>query len=213
MDRIDLYRSFGEVDEDILERSQKAGSRRRVFAWAGAAAAVLTVLLGGLAFLGLFDTGSENETPGIPFVITVKAENGETTRLGLNESCYNSAGTEQGDLHNGKPLFNFIFTPEVWQTTDQIYTSFDVKIYMNGCMLGPKDDRVMVGWIVSSETGNPEGYDITGWVEESTDLMICVCDQKTGQSLETVTLHITYDPGAEAYKLTVIQIKEQEDLL
>ena len=211
MKGIDLYRSFGEVDEDLLERSQKVGSKKRTIAWAGAVAAVLTVVLAGLSFSGLFNTGVGDETPEMPFVITVKAKNGETTQLGLNDTCYNSVGTEQNN--SDKPLFNFIFTPEVWQTTEEIYTSFTAEIFMNGSKLDPKDDRIMMAWIISSETGKPMGYDITGWVEDPTDLMICINDQKTGQSLEAVTLHVAYDPSAKAYKLTVIQIEEQEELL
>ena len=73
MNRKDLYNSFNEIDDDILERSEAATQRKKKPVWIkwGAVAACLCLIISGL--FPMF-----NQTGASPFVLTAYAMNSNT---------------------------------------------------------------------------------------------------------------------------------------
>ncbi len=216
MDKLELYRSIGEVDETLLERTEEKRNYRPIRIWAASLA--LVIGLAGLSWVFWPDGTAADATPW--FAITVHAANGEKTALNLNEGCQNAAGTGENIFGVDMPLFCFELNPTRWQEQEASYSEFELLVdylidYDNNEVWEPvwENDahvRVMEQTAVINGVSKPI-YGITGWFEEPTDLMISVAEKKSHRLVERIVLRVCYDDQNQVYALTVTESKTYFD--
>lgn len=203
MNRNDLFRSFHNVDDEVLLRSEHLPTRRariRIRLMAAALALFLCVI--GCAVL--LHPAHPDSSPSAWFIVTAYAVNGERVELGANNECFNSGGSD-GSIFDtlfpaDVPLFRFNVEPA---RTDS-NRHFDLAVSYNGIPMALMESRHLVVFHIIPVSGS-EGsysYEIVGWCEEKADIAITVTDTERGEIVEAFTVHVRYDAEARAYRLT-----------
>lgn len=203
MNRNDLFRSFNDVDDEVLLRSEQPLTRRtRIRSRLLAATLALFLCVIGCAVL--VASGQSGQRPSTWFIVTAYAINGDRVELGANNVCFNS-GVSDGSIFDSLfpadvPLFQFTVEP-TWTDNDR-YFSLDVTY--NGIPLESMESKHLVVFHIMPLSGS-EGsysYEIVGWCEEEADIAITVTDKDRGKIVEALTVHVRYDAEAGAYQLT-----------
>lgn len=215
MNRNDLYRSFSEVDDETLMRTEIRHTPHRLRPRLRLMVAALALVLccGGILFWLTFDKPKDD--PSSWFVITAYAtDSGDLTELGLNDACFNSGGTGENIFHVDVPVFSFTLSPANWggnsNKSEKTYADFDVTVSYNGNMVDPKDKHIIVGLLYPTPgTDAPVryGYEVLGWFEEPTDITISITDKDSGDLVEELTVNVKYIADSQAYQLTLIEVK------
>ena len=210
MNEKDLFRSIGEIEDTVLQRSGGSERNRRHRNWR-TLAAVAAVLV---CVIGIFWAAQpDEEKPQKPwFAITAYAENGELMEVKPNEGFFNS--TPKGIAGNygfdpDKDLFSFIYRSPLWEGMKDIYGEYDLVLSYNGRNWDGTNDRNIGVFHLSSDE---EGYAfvVRGWTDDEADLTITVYSAKTEEFLEETSIHVRYIPEKGGYELTVSDTKTNE---
>lgn len=211
MNRDDLYKSFSEVDDDALLRTelrhttQRAHPRMRFIA----ASLALVLCLFGISFL--FNPDRSKVDTFSWFVITAYAADGDLEELGLNDGFFNSGGTGEPLFGVDAPLFRFTVKPANWEESQEIYSSFVITVSCNGKIIDSLNDHVLVTHLIPVPGSDaPYECEIVGWFEEATDIIITVSDKETGTLIEEQTVNVCYSPDSQAYQLTVTNVQTND---
>lgn len=213
MNRNDLYKSFTEVDDDALLRTElrrkthHTHPRMRVIA----ASLALILCLFGISFLFTPDNTKGGNSSW--FVITAYAADGELEELELNDGFFNSVDTEGVDTMFGvdAPLFSFVVKPANWDGNQETYSSFSITISCNGKIVDSLDDHVAVTHLYPVPGSDaPYECQVVGWLEEPTDITISIYDKNTGDLIEEQIVNVCYTPESQAYQLTVTNVQTND---
>ena len=212
MNRNDLFKSFSEIDDEVLLRAECAVAHRthkHIGIMAACLALVLCVF--GVAFLCKSDNQGGNGSS--LFVITAYAADGELKELGLHDGCFNSGGTGTLLFPADAPLFTFAVKPSNWDENQALYANLSITISYDGKTVTSKDDHVVVTHLIPVPGSDaPYEYEIMGWFEEKTDVTVSIFDKNSGELIEEITVNICYSADSQAYRLTVIDVKTNEDV-
>ncbi len=207
MDKNDLYNSIGEVDDALLFRTEPKTKCKRPLPFIPILAASLALIIGifGLSFLLRPDNPS---APSSWFVVTAYANDGVRRELDMNAGCFNSGGTG-GNLFNVDfPLFEFSVDSAKWKGNESFYSDFEISVSYNGKIVDGKDKHVIISYQVPAKGhSGTYSYIIIGWFEEPTDITVTITNKNSGKIVERITVNVCYVPEAEAYKLTVTDVK------
>ena len=208
MNRNDLYKSFTEVDDDALLRTELPHTTRRAHPHIRmiAASLALVLCLVGISFLLKPDSSKEDTFSW--FVITAYAADGGLEELGSNDGFFNSGGTGEPLFGVDAPLFRFTVKPANWEERQEAYSSFVITVSCNGKIVDSLNDHVLVTHLLPAPGSDaPYECEIVGWFEEATDILITVSDKETGTLIEEQTVHVCYSPDSQAYQLTVTNVQ------
>lgn len=204
MDKNDLFKSIGQIDEQTLINAEVSRKRKAVHGLR-LIAACLAVVLVAFGFSYLFHT---DRSVSKWFVITAQAAEGDWNRLEMNEGFFNSGGTGHGIFPADVPLFHFVIQPSDWNNYENEYGKFEVVVSYNGKKVESLDDHVVVFVLYPLYGSNASyEYDVTGWFEEPTDVTITIVDKTTDKIIEEQTVNVCYDTSSEAYRLTVTDVQ------
>lgn len=208
MNRNDLFRSFSDVDDEVLLRSEQPPTAHRARIRIRLAAATLALFLCVFGCAVLLHPGNPDNAPSTWFIVTAYAVNGDRVELGANNDCFNSgvsSGVSDGTIFDALfpadvPLFQFTVEPA--RTDNDRY--FDLAVAYNGIPLESMESKHLVVFHIMPRSGS-EGlysYEIVGWCEEKADIAITVTDKERGEIVEALTVHVRYDVEVQAYQLT-----------
>ena len=205
MNSSDLFKSLQEVDEELLLRSEVGRMPKHFYMIIRAIAASLALMICGFGLWLALDRDSAESVESL-FAVVARAENGVSTEMNLNDSCFNSGGSGESLFHVDFPLFDFVVTPADRQETGQEFFRYDITVSYNGKVVGPKDDHIMVSFMLPVSGSNaPAGYGIVGWFEEPTNIKISLSDKTSGEMVEELTISVCYLPESQGYALTVTE--------
>lgn len=199
MNRFDLFRSIGEVDEALLARSDNP-DRRKMRRSPLLIAASFALCIGILGVAMLFRASEKQTAPY--FFLSAYAENGELNTLVPNSFYSNSEEPQTNPFGIDFPLFGF--TLNTSDSAKYPLESVRVAIFYNGKEMQENDPHLMltyqasVPWEESRLTRH-----ICGWFEEPTDLTIRFFDRETDELIEEILLHIRYVAETQNYRLTI----------
>lgn len=212
----ELYREFGNIDPELIEAAAPTEKKPRKIVWVKwvAMAACLAILVtGGL----LGNRSPAPETPengnraGSYFVITAQAADGESTELGVSDSCFNSSGTAQGNIFGvDMPLFNFSVCPADLENNEAIYERFEITVSYNGTVVdmeGSMDEHIMIAYQVPVQgVDAPWSYVVLGWFTEPTAVMVNILDKESHEVVETITVYVNYLAEKQGYDLKITSL-------
>lgn len=207
MNKNDLFKSIGEIDEQTLHRTECC-RKRKAGHGLGLIAAMLAIVLVVFCFSYLLPT----DRPASKwFVITAQAVEGDWKELDLNEGYFNSGGTNQSIFPADTPLFNFVIKPSDWDNYENEYGKFEVAISYNGKKVESLDDHVVV-FTAFPVYGSNDSYEyhVIGWFEETTDITITISDKTTDKIIEEQTVNVCYVADSKAYRLTVTNVQTND---
>ncbi len=202
--------ALGNIGENYVDEAVTYTSKRKKNPWVKwvSIAACLSLIVMGSVLSFLFHS-PERPQNGIVsyFVITAHAANGESTELGLEDSCLNS-GPLQGNIFGvDMPMFNFSVRPSDLNNNESLYSRFDISISYNGKVVGDKDEHIIVGYLIPTPSSNePWSYSISGWFTESTDIVITVTDRESREIVETITVNVRYVVDLREYELKITNL-------
>ncbi len=215
MNRNDLFKSFNGIDEELLRRSENVYTLGYKYLYIRIAVAVLAVIVCvfGISFLYDYENG-QKKVSGL--AMYVYAANGERNQMNLNElflnSVPNSADGGYKFFDVDMPLFSFTFQSPLWEGQRLFHWDHTVSFSYNGHIVDGKDAHIVFFHIIPGKDQDGYcAYEILGWFEEPTDLVITVYDKESGKMLEETTVHICYFPEEEIYGLTVTEVKTYEN--
>ncbi len=206
MDKQELYKSIGQVDDALLERTEEKRNYRPIRILA--ASLVLIIGIAGLSWL-FWPEQSANS-----FRVTAYAENGEQTPLpvGTAVAIPEKKGTSPFSWTKFENVFEIAINPELWDTLGLPDTDFYLKASLS--------DQVGEGFVMEGRkipaqedgtlTGTPTQI-VTGWLEESANVTILVVEKASNRLVAQITVHARYLPEQEAYELTVTESKTYFD--
>lgn len=211
MNRNDLFKSFNGIDEELLQRSEsvrKLGCKNLYIRIAAAVLAIITYVF-GVSFL---HNGKNGQEKGSGLAMYVYAANGERNQMNLNELFLNSVSNSADGGYKffdvDMPLFSFTFQSPLWEGQRLFHWDHTVSFSYNGHIVDGKDAHIVFLHIIPGKDHDGYyAYEILGWFEEPTDLVITVYDKESGKMLEETTVHICYFPEEEIYGLTVTEVK------
>lgn len=213
MNRNDLYKSFTEVNDDALLRTESRHTRRRIRSRMSfiAASLALVLCLFGISFL--FNPNRSKDNNFSWFVITAYAADVDLEELGLNDGHFYSDSIGEGEPLFGEdtPLFRFTVKPANWEDNQAAYSRFVVTVSRDGKILDSLDDHVLVmhKLPVSGSAGSYE-CEVVGWLEEDANIIITISDKETGALIEEQTVNVRYSADSQAYQLTVTNVQTNE---
>ena len=213
MNKIDLFKSIGEIDDQTLinaEVSQKRKTNRVVVRLIAASLAIVLTVF-GISYL--FPDDSPSQTLSSWFVITAQAAEGDWNELDLNDGFFNSGGTNQtiSLFPADVPLFEFVIKPSAWDKYQEEYWNFVIEVSYNGNIVDSLDDHIVVfHQIPIAGSDAPYAHEVKGWVEEPTDIVITISDRESGMLVEQQTVHVCYVPESHAYELTVTNVQTND---
>lgn len=213
MNRNDLYRSFNEVDDEVLLQTELPSAAHRTHSYIKviAASLALIICIAGISFL--FRPNEPNSEPSSLFVLKAYAVDGNLTELGENDGCFNSGGSDEGLFDVDVPLFDFIIEPSDMGDGVDTFLNCDIVISYNGVVCDSlEDDHVSVSYLIPTNgAGARYKYHIWGWFEEETDLTITITDRERGDEvIEEFTVNVCYVEESEAYRLTVTNVRTND---
>ena len=211
----ELYQELGNVDPEMIEAAAPGEKvKKKVWVkWVAMAASLALIAVGGIL-------GHRFHTPEAPendnsiasyFVITAQAANGETTELGVADSCFNSSGLPQQNIFGvDMPLFNFSVRPADLKNNEAIYNRFDISVSYNGTVVdmeGKMDEHIMIAIEMPIQgVDAPWAYCVFGWFTEPTDIIITMTDRESKEVVERTTVNVKYDAEQQAYELKVTDL-------
>ena len=217
MKKENISNALNNIDFDMIEdvyestKAKKKNTKSPWLKWGAIAACLSLVVMGGI-FGNLFRSP---DTPDVPqksiisyFVITAYAANGEATELGLADSCFNSAPTQEGNGFGvDMPLFHFSVTPSDLKNNEAIYDHFDISVSYNGSNVKDKDEHISVTYLIPMQNSSePWSYSITGWFTEPTDILINIVDKESREIMETITVNVKYLADKQEYELELTNL-------
>lgn len=211
MNRNDLYRSFNEVDDEVLLQTELPSAVHRTHSYIRviAASLALSLCIAGISFL-LVPNNEPNSKPSALFALKAYAVDGNLTELGENDGCFNSGHSEFNLFGVDFPLFDFIIEPTNPEYGRDTFWNCGIVISYNGVVCDDlEDDHVSVSYLIPTNgTGARYKYHIWGWFEEETDMTITITDkERGGEVIEEFTVNVCYVAESEAYRLTVTNVK------
>lgn len=210
--------ALGNIGESYINEAVGYTQKRKKNAWVkwAAMAACLSLIVAGGLLGHIFHSP---DTPDVPdgnimsyFVITAHAANGETTELGLNESCFNSGTSTENVFGVDMPLFDFSVTPSNLKNNEAVYDRFDISVFYNGSCVKDKDEHISVAYLIPMQNSNePWSYSIMGWFTEPTDILINIVDKDSREIIETITVNVNYDADRKGYELEITNLASKFD--
>lgn len=203
--------ALGNIGETYIKEAVTYTPKRRKNTWVKwvSIAACLSLIIMGGVFGHLFrspDTPDKGNNVLSYFVITAQAANGESTELGVADSCFNS-GTAQSNIFGvDMPLFHFDVKPSDLKSNEAVYERFDISISYNGTPVKDKDEHVMVAYIYSVPSSQTLGYSLFGWFTEPTDVVVTITDKESREIVETITVNVKYLADKQEYELKVTNL-------
>lgn len=211
MNRNDLYKSFAEVNDDALLRTESRHTMHRThFRMSLIAASLALVLcLCGISFL--FNRSRSKDNTFSWFVITAYAADADLEELGLKDGFFNSGGTGEPLFDADTPLFCFTVQPVNWEGNQEAYSNFVLTVSRNGKIIDSFDDHVLVmhKYPVPGSAA-PYECEVVGWLEEDANIIITISDKETGALIEEQTVHVRYSADSQTYQLTVTNVQTNE---
>lgn len=211
----EFYRELGNIDPEMIEAAAPGEKvQKKVWAkWVAMAACLALIVM-----VGVFD--HQFHTPETPendnsiasyFVIAAQAANGETTELGVADSCFNSSGTSQGNIFGvDMPPFGFSVRPADLKNNEAIYNRFDISVSYNGTVVdmeGKMDEHIMIAVEMPIQgVDAPWAYYVFGWFTDSTDVVVTITDKQSKEVVEKTTVNVKYDADQQAYELKVTNL-------
>lgn len=211
MNKVDLFKSIGEIDDQTLinaEVSKNRNTKRIVVRLIAASMAIVLMVFG---FTYLLPAETPGQSISSWFVITAQAAEGDWNELDLNEGYFNSGGANQSIFPADTPLFNFVIKPSDWDNYQNEYEKFEVVISYNGEKVESLDDHVVV-FTSFPIYGSNDSYEyrVTGWFEKATDIDVTIVDKSTGNLVEEITVNVKPQQGENVYMLTVTNVKTHD---
>lgn len=208
MNESDLFRSFGEIDDQTLIDTETYRKHKNNSVMIRLIAASLTIILMVFGVSFLFPTENPDQTLSSWFVITAYTAEGDWTELGLNDGCFNSGETGQSIFPVDTPVFHFVVNPTKWSNNQSVYGNFSISISCDDQTIASLEDHVTVFHLIPVPGSNASyGYNVVGWFDKPTNITITVVDNSTGNLAEEITVHIQPEPDTGVYELKVIDIK------
>lgn len=213
MNRNDLYRSFNEVDDEVLLQTELPSAAHRTHSYIRVIAASLALILciAGISFL--FCPNEPNSEPSSLFVLKAYAVDGNLTELGENDGYFNSGGSGESLFDVDVPLFEFIIEPTKPEYGRDTFWNCGIVISYNGVVCDSLvDDHIHVFYLIPGNgSGASYKYDIVGWFDEETDMTITITDREHGDEvIEEFTVNVCYVAESEAYRLTVTNVRTND---
>lgn len=223
MNRFDLFRSIGEVDEKLLARSEVRDRRRPGRSvWVTAASFALCIGILGLALMLTGTPGHSSGAPTTPrFFISAYAEDGSLMNLSQNDRCNTGLPTDKNRFDTDYPMFCFYLNHGNWDKEKQLGENVEIVVSYNGNVVwmgGAQDPHLQLYYNTTDDPFLSDLYleKVVGWFAEPTDLVFAV--QKTlwgadGRpektiTLETFTVNVCYIARTNNYRLTVTDVQE-----
>lgn len=205
MNRADLYRSLGEIDDETLMRTEAVKSTRRSNLRLWPIAASITLLLCVLGNIWLSRGTDEKERL---FVLTACAVDGERLELEEGRLYLNSGGTGENIFGVNEPLFSFTVNPAKYSTNPGMYAGCEISVFRDGKIVDSLRDQVQIFHLIPMpDSDAPYTYEIMGWTEDKMNLTIRITDENSGRLLEEITVDICRSTDSEEYQLTISEVK------
>ncbi len=205
MNRADLYRSLGEIDDETLRRTEAVKSTRRSYLRLLPIAASITLLLCVLGNIWLSRGTDEKERL---FVLTACAVDGERLELEEGRLYLNSGGTGENIFGVNEPLFSFTVNPAKYSTNPGMYAGCEISVFRDGKIVDSLRDQVQIFHLIPMpDSDAPYTYEIMGWTEDKMNLTIRITDENSGRLLEEITVDICRSTDSEEYQLTISAVK------
>ena len=208
----ELYLELGNIDPDMIEAAApgKTVQKKAWKKWVAMAACLALVITGGI-FGNLFhrsDTSDNDNPVESYFVITAHATDGESTELGVADSCFNSSGQPKENIFGvDMPLFNFSVQPADLKNNEAIYERFEISVSYNATVVGMEgkmDEHIMIAVEMPIQgVDAPWAYCVFGWFTEPTDIVVTIADKETKEVAERITLNVKYDTSRQVYELKI----------
>ncbi len=206
--------ALGNIGENYINEAVSYTPKRKKNTWAkwASMAACLSLIIAGGFFGNIFNSPDTPDNSVLSyFVITAQAANGETTELGLNDSCFNSGTSTENVFGVDMPLFNFSVTPSNLKNNEAVYDHFDISVFYNGSCVKDKDEHISVAYLIPIQNSNePWSYSIMGWFTEPTDILINIVDKDSREIVETITVNVNYDADRKGYELEITNSMSKE---
>lgn len=213
MNKNDLFKSIGEIDEQTLVNAETRKKRKTssvVIKLIAASLAVVVMVFGFLYFL-------PNKQPDSPlFVIIAQAAEGEWGELDMNHGFLNSVPDEyrKSWIPADVPTFSFMIEPSDWGDYESKYGQFGISLSYNNKTVDVADDHICF-YHIYLRTGCADAglytcrymYTVAGWFEEETNVIITITETNTGDILQKITLNVQPQQDNSTCKLTVTNIE------
>ncbi len=171
------------------------------------AVAACLVLAASLLAVPLLNSLYSSES-GSMLSLTVYAEDGTPREINLNEGGYLSSGISGDNIFGmDVPTFEFYVAPVEHGGRSDIFDQYDIEISYNGKVVDGKDEHIKLAFVIPSYGVDGVGrYCIIGWFEEKTDVTVTLKDKKSGETVEKMTVNVSYSEEESAYKLILTDI-------
>lgn len=209
--------ALGNIGENYINEAVSYTPKRKKNTWVKwvSMAACLSLIIAGGLFGNIFHSPDTPDNSILSyFVITAQAANGETTELGLNDSCFNSGTSTENVFGVDMPLFNFSVKPSNLKDNEVIYSQFDISVSYNGTTVGwNKDEHIMVAYLIPTPNSDETSwsYSISGWFDEPTNIIVNIVDKESREIVETITVNVNYDADRSGYDLEVTNLTTKFD--
>lgn len=214
MNKNDLFKSIGEIDEQTLHITECYRPRKTNYL-IGLIAASLAIICTVFGFLYFRSPDTSDRSAPNLFVITAQAVGGEWGELGLNNGFFNSGPSNDALFDTDFPLFDFIIEPTNPEYGQDTFWNCSIVISYNGVVCDSlEDDHLHVFYLIPGNgSGASYKYNIVGWFEEETDMTITITDRdRGGEVIEEFTVNVCYVADSQAYRLTVTDIRTNDIL-
>lgn len=209
MNKNDLFKSIGEIDEQTLVNAEVRKKRKTsnvVIKLIAASLAVVVMVFGFLYFL------PDDHIDSPLFVITAQAAEGDWSELDMYKGFFNAAPAEnvKSWIPADMPAFSFMIKPSDWGNYESQYGQFGISLSYNNKTVDAWDDHICcynVYPLAGCADPDRHMYEVVGWFEEETDVIITITETNTGDILQKITLNVQPQQDDGTCKLTVTNIE------
>lgn len=139
---------------------------------------------------------------GSPFRTTVSAGGGYSQNLKDRIINYITRSSwEEFPRFGDHTTFLLSLNPTEWDREGSVAEEYYVILEYNGTPAGHPlyDEHVML-------TETPNRFDILGWFDEPTDLVVTFVKRETNTVVQTQTIHIEYDKMTDSYSFSAKEV-------
>lgn len=209
MNNNDLFKSFGEIDDQTLLNAEACRKRKTSRIVVKLVAASLAVVIAVFGFIYLLP---DDHTDSPLFVITAQAADGEWGELDMNHVFFNSVPDEyrKSWIPADMPAFSFMIEPPDRGNYESKYGQFGISLSYNNKTVDVADDHIcfynVYPWAGCADPDR-HMYKVVGWFEEETDVIITITETNSGDILQKITLNVQPQQDNGTCKLTVTNIE------